>query len=553
MSDTGDLVSLVGELDREIERLDPERAAAARAAAAELIPPLGAEGAAGWYDRLVAVAGPPPEEVTLTDALRALSRPPESRRVLARRVLAIGAVARALPERFGPDGEEGEAVRLALSGPGILRSAPPVSDDVEPEPVPPIRDEAPGFHRNLVDRELLPDLTAFRQFVEHDANRTLVHSNLRGLPPPCATALVDVPGSAEDADAVTLVTRVCITGVTLAQVEAQTGFLNPGNWANYDYWCGMVRHPDDANKPYDDASRYLEIVALDCPNSWFKVAVWLDFSRLERRPGKLYRDYTMSAQQMRAVGGQTSNGAVTVDEGSLLVVDEGGHLRVTTTKRIRFTTGIDPDDLAVVACVAGYGDLSTAFVVEGTGGQATDVACPPGGADPFGGKPGVPVEDPVEHSLEDLERTAGDCVTAGEAAVTKVRAGGYTADDLAADLAGSFVRTLRAWGQLVGLAVAVAQPPRRLLEVTSDEFPLPAPATAGCRLELARPLRSAWGGEVPPRQVLFDPEPLPAGATSFSFRVPAAGLRGATYAGDVNVFDPASPQVDVVPVDIQIP
>ena len=122
---------------------------------------------------------------------------------------------------------------------------------------------------------------------------------------------------------------------------------------------------------------FFEGVALDCSTSWFRVAVWLDFSPLVQVPTAILRTYKMSppAKQGVVVDGVQTNGAVDVDEGSITVIADGAHLRVRSTKRIRFTTPVDPYALAVLACGAGYGALAADFVVEGTSGSAVEVTC----------------------------------------------------------------------------------------------------------------------------------------------------------------------------------
>lgn len=55
-----------------------------------------------------------PEAADILDALSAFDRLPIDGRGAARRLLAVTAVARALPQHFGPDGSHADAVRAAL-------------------------------------------------------------------------------------------------------------------------------------------------------------------------------------------------------------------------------------------------------------------------------------------------------------------------------------------------------------------------------------------------------------------------------------------------------
>ncbi len=552
MSDTGDLVVALGELERAIGRLGDDDRVRARAAAATLIPPFGDPGAAGWYDRFLESAGGGPEATTLSAAVKQLGLPPASPGVLPRRVIAIGAAARALPDRFGPGGDESELVQLALSGPGILRSAPSVFDDHD-RGDPEILDEAPGFHALLVDPAALPHVGAYREFLAHPDVRGLVHQELVAAPAPCSTEVVEVAGPGGGGVAVALVTRVCVTGVTLADLAAKTSFLNPGNWSSYEHWCHM--EPDPANTADPDAAgRFLEVVALDCPTSWFEVAVWLDFTRLVSTSDRLIRSYAMSADQSTVAGGARANGAVDVDEGTIKAVAAHDHVQVTTTKRVHFTVPVDQTALAVLSCGAGYGALAADFVVDGTGGRAKDAVCPPRTIRPGGGAGAEKADDELlAERFEALGRTADECLAAAKVGLDKAGAGTYTADDLASDVAASIVRSIRAGRQLVDVAAAVVQPPRRRGEVVSDTFTLPVPAAGQSRLVLGGPMMSARGDLLPVAQVGFDPEPLPAGGDTFSLVVRSAGLAGTTYFGVVEASDPATGRRDVVHVDVQVP
>jgi hypothetical protein len=546
MSDYGDIVSVLGELDRSIGRLDADRAAQARAAAATLVPPMGDPAAAGWYDRFLRAAGGEPEQGELGQALVRLGGRSESRVVLPHRLMTIGAVARALPERFGPGGTDERLVLEALSAPGILRGAPSIDEEFDEDYRPPISDEAPRFHTLLVDPAALPNVQGYRAFVALAIAGEAVHPDLAGAPPPCAAGVVDVSAEGAVDVAVAIVTRVCVSGLTLADVGASTSFMNPANWTAYSYWCQMVPDPANLADP-DAAARFLEVVALDCPRSWFEVAVWLDVSPLVRRPGALTRTYTRSADQRTVVGGVGANDAVDVDEGTIKVTDEGGHLRVTTTKRVHFTAPIDSYALAVIACGAGYGALASQFVVEGTGGLARDVQCAP-----TDGDQAAMVEDPVRPRVAAVGRSLDECATAAKTSYDKTLAGSYTADDLVGDVTGSIARSVRVWSRLLDLAVAIVQRPEPG-GVRSDPVRLRPPATGPSDLELVAPMTSAHGHALPAGRVRFEPPRLAAGTDAFTLVVEPTQLRGTTYFGVTKAVDAATGAERRVDVDVQIP
>jgi hypothetical protein len=551
MSDSSDLVVVLGELDRVLSNLEGDEGETARSAAAALLPPYGDAGAPGWYDRFLAATGFEPEATTLTEAMRNLARAPRSRSALPYRVIAIGAVARALPATFGPDGDQRELTWRALSVPGILASSPGVRQHTDDSGERVVLDEAPEFLLLLVDPTRLPHVGAYREFLDLDEVDALVHTVLAGLPPPCTTEVIEVSRGAELDLVLALTTRVCVTGVALADVTTENGFLNPGNWARYSYWCAMVPDPGNAPDP-GDAARFLEIVALDCDTDAFEVAVWLDFSRTVRLPNAVLRTYEMSADQQSQANGRRANGAVDIDEGSIKVVDEGDRLRVTTTKRVHFTTAIDGPSLAIIACGAGYGALAAAFVVEGTGGVAQDVGCAHPGTTTASADESTPV-DPVRSRIDAVGRSVDECAAAFKSSVDKVAAGTYKADDLAADVTGSVTRSVRAWGRLLDLAAVIGRPPPTDPEIVSDPFTLDPPIAGSGEVRLAGPLVSPYNDELPVERVRARPAPLPGGADRFELVVRAAGLRGTTYVGVAVVTELVTDQKQHVNVDVQIP
>lgn len=556
MSDAGDLVALLGQLDRTIGQLEGELAATTRAAAATMVPPLGDPDASGWYDRLVTAIGVEPGPRSLSDAMTAIAAPAEGLTALPRRLVAIAAVARALPSRFGPDGSEADLTLQALSTPGILASAPRLDESRPPPEEPSIFDEAPVLLARLVDPAELPNVSAYRDFIGRDSNRALLQSELFRLPAPCTTDVVEVAAGGQAERALALVTNVCVTGVALADVAAATSFLNPANWDGYPGWCGMIAHPPLAD--HTAPARYLEIVALDCPSGFLKVAVWLDFSPLVQRPGALVRTYRRSENQGgsastgvgAAVAVHTANDAVSVDEGSIKVIDEYTHLRVKTTKRVRFRAGLDVTILRIIACCAGYGALAAEFVVAGTGGSAQDVACAPAGKAPLA----AGEADPLKERVEALGQSIDECATALKSSISKAASGAYTADDFTEDVVGAVGRSTQAWIRVADLVAGLTRPSVPDDEVVSDRFALEPAATGPCTLALAGPLLAHNDvAPVPVECVRFDPEALAAGADGFELVVQPRGLRGTTYFGVVNVTDATTAQVRQVNVDVQVP
>jgi len=391
---------------------------------------------------------------------------------------------------------------------------------------------------------------------------------LRRAPAPCTTELVLDPARGGAEVALALKTSVCVQGVDFEVLKAGGAFLNPKNWGDYDHWCSMT--PDPANDPDPLAeARFREEVALDCPSHWLEVAVWLDFTRLVTvGQATLLRDYAMTAHDHIPAAGPPGNDAVTIDSGSLKVVEEGDHLRVTTTKRVNFTFGLDEAVIEVLACVGGYGAMAAEFVVEGTGGTATAVGCAP--VEPpeartatQTGEQAEPADpyDPLDEPLGDVLETVDECVAAAADVTRRVTSAAYTASDLAKDVAASMVRSLRLVAQVSGVAAVVADPPDVQDDVTSDPFHLhwptaPSETIGPLTLTIDESLKSlSRQHELPVKEarVRCVPNVLHHPTQPFFVRAHPEGRPAATYLGTVFARDPAGNRVASAHVDIQVP
>lgn len=563
MSETGDLLAVVGELDRELVRLhadDPEAAQAAREAAATLVPALRDPDTLGWYDRFLAATGTEPQETDLASAVRALAAPTASEATVARRLVVAGAVARAF-ERFRPDveGDERDAVLLALSGPGILEGGPAVEDVEFPVEIHP---DAPELHEHLMDREALPDARSLRDFLRAEPRRHLLQAAILRAPLPCSSMVVPVVTSLGTQVALAVVTDVCVSGTTFAEATSEHSLLNPVMWAQSPYWCEMTPASGEQAAPWDGPRRFLERVALDCdPPGVFPVAVWLDVSERWVDPGgaTAAREYAMSAGQP-----PPANGAVSIDEGSLVVRRDGDHVRIETTKRVEFTSGIEEEALAVLTCALGYGALAAELALLGMGGEAHEQDCPGGATPGVAGKSALVPVDPVDGPRRAVVGTAGECASAAGDALASAAAGEMTGARLASEVARSMRRTVTAAAQLAALALVVADPPPVLDRLEAGPFSGGA-GTAGplprCRPEARRPLRSLRGHELAPAQLGFardgqevaDGDVLDPGSRPFSLRVRTEGVTSGVYCGDVDLVEVDGGTVHAVPVLVVVP
>lgn len=560
MSDVSDLVTVVGELELELEALfarDPEAGALARQRAATLIPPLGREDAPGWYTRLLEATGVERPDADLDAALARLARPASSVISHPHRVAVLGAVGRAAPH-LPARARRTDRILDALAMEGIVLAAgPPGAAD---EPTPRRDDAAAALHGALLDTDVLPHIGHWRSLVESEGLVGVIDPVLRAAPAPCSTHVVPVHTRTGERLAVALRTDVCVSGVTLARATDATGFMNPANWAGYEHWCGMDPDPQYNPQDWEQPCRFLESVALDCDTGWSKVAVWLDFTEVVRGTDVAYREYAMTDLEVAPPGG---NDSVTVDEGVFVVRAEGDHVRVTSTKRVEFREGIDDAVLAVVACASGYGDLATAFVVHALGGEAHAVSC---AAAPDGvGATGtfaatstagetLPI-DPVDGPAGKLEVTLGECVDAARSSLSRVAAGDYTLDDLARDVVGSAFRSVRAVAEAGEVLVVLADPPPVLDRVVSDRFevpPAPAGTTGPCALAIDEGLTSLRGHTLKPPHVQCVPASLPAGERTFRLVSWVAGRPSGAYRGTVKATHPGSGSPVDVAVDLVV-
>jgi hypothetical protein len=563
VSETGDLLAVVGELDRELVRLhaeDPAAGQAAREAAATLIPALRDPDTVGWYDRLLSATGAEPQETDLATAVRSLAAPTASEATVARRLVVAGAVARAFPS-FRPDaeGDERDAVLLALSGPGILEGGPTVEDVEFPVEVHP---DAAELHEHLMDEEALPDAGSLRDFLRAEPRRHLLQAAILRAPPPCSSMVVPVVTTLGTQVALAVVTEVCVSGTTFAEATSEHGLLNPVTWAQSDWWCEMTPAPGEEAAPWDGPRRFLERVALDCdPPGVFPVAVWLDVSERWVDPGgeTAAREYAMSSAQP-----QPANGAVSIDEGSLVVRNDGDHVRVETTKRVEFTVGIEEEALAVLTCALGYGALAAEFALLGLGGEAHEQVCTGGTTPGLMGRSAPASFDPVDGPRRAVVGTARECAAAAGDALAGAAAGDMTGPRLASEMARSVRRTVTAASHLAALALVVADPPPVLDRLEAGPFsggvagagPLPR-----CRPAAPRPLRSLHGHLLDPARLAFARDGrevargdvLDPGSRSFSLRVRTEGMSSGVYRGDVDLVEVDGGQTHAVPVLVVIP
>ena len=547
MSEIGDLIAIVGAVDRAVSGDEDEDR---RMQVAALVKAYRNSDRFNWYDSFAEREGNEGLP-TIEDAMANLGRPTRFAGMLPRRVLAVALAARVFPEQFGPHGEDAEASLRALIIPGIVAGLPlvPTPPLDEPPEVPDLgdpstRSQGEEFLRALADPAQLRRIEDWHEFL--GSNSHLLSSQLASLPAPCSTTVIEPPTGGDDA-IVLLQTSLCVGGVDLAALSA--GFLDPTNWPRCSpWWCEMLPAPGAG----PGLKRYLEVVAADCPNRVFEVAVFLEFATAIDRATRKVVTYNMSPDQNGMVAGRRANDAVEVDQGVIDVRQERDHFRVETTKRIRFAQSLDADALAVIACTVGYGDVAADVICDCSGATPQAVDCDPAEAAVAGRV------TPAINRFVDLARK---CVTeAGDEArriAARVDEGSYTPDTAAEDVTRVAGLALRGLVSLATTAVEavkdVAGSSAAPSTLESAPFAFRRMIPDDSRLSLVGPLLSPYGRRIDVGRIEIRPPALSSGG-EFRLNVDIAGLEGSVYTGVVRATSPASgTEAASVDVDVIVP
>jgi hypothetical protein len=197
------------------------------------------------------------------------------------------------------------------------------------------------------------------------------------------------------------------------------------------------------------------------------------------------------------------NDLILVDSGSLMVVDNGNEICVTTTKRILFDHPFSGEALSVISCALGYGAVAEDLVFccaldpdnpnqnPGTEFPGVDPPKAPMSNEkegPVDSKPSSPTDkdaDAVKAAMTDAVDAAkeclDDCVEAVQKSYDKMKDGKYKANDIVQDMAAMWTRLIRDGATVVDLGMrasrASARASRRAappVASTTTEVPPPA-------------------------------------------------------------------------------
>jgi hypothetical protein len=531
MSEIGDLIAILGEIDRTVLADEHGEATEQRAHVAALVPAYREGERFGWFDGFVSANDV--ELPSLDEAMRNLSQPTRFASMLPRRLLAVALAVRMFPERFGP-GREGEDDALrALTVPGIVAGLPAVATppyDVPPEPTR-IDDAVRGRARDLLaalaDPRELPTIEAWRDFVTRHHDAGLIHTQLASLPQPCAATVIELRRSGDPDAIAVLRTTLCVRGVDIATLSA--GFLDPTKWPQCSpWWCGMHMAPGGGA----GLTRYLEVVALlACPDV-LEVAVFLDFARPVDTGTRKVVTYKLSPNQHGAVAGLHANDAVDVDQGTIEVRQEHDHVHVETTKRVRFTRLIDASAVAVLACWVGYGDLATDLICDCSGAQPEAIDCEPIGA--AAAPAATPIANAVAQLLALAQARLADVGDLAHTVAERLDRDAYTPDTAAHDAARSAALAVRNVADvptaLAEAARTVARPPA--LPPRAAAFAFRSALAEDCDVELVGDLKSPYQSLIKKDRVDVRPARLGGGESEFTLAVvDPTGLDGSAFIG----------------------
>lgn len=542
MGEVQDLMAVYGAIDRAVVD-HPERAGDV----ARLLPPYGL-GAAGWFEHFndVVKSGPTSDArlPELDTALANMAGYAGSSRRQARRIMAVGALAKANPA-YGVDGGQ-----VALS----VAALKPLT----------------GTGTDAAGTDLLTLITDPAQFSGPQDWGRVVSPPGDGPPlvsaplslqkdPPCHSEVVTVPTTTGAQEAVALETSCCVSGVTMAQTK---NYLNPANWPTCSpLWCEMT--------PIGQGSfgqKYREVISLDCadPKST-RITTCLEFLLSTLPDGTAVLEYQLS--DTPGVG----DGRIIVDEGSIVAREVNGQICVTTTKRVCFTQPFSPVQMQMFMCALGYGaaaedvlfscalasDPPSTAIPWLDSGAAQATAAGTAAAAESG-------EKDVGSMIDDWVGVASTCVdsyaTELIGVAKRVQTGTYDANAMVQDISKAWARVanelaqlaIKGWGDLLDAAGCPPSSTPAARIIGSDEFTAPARAEPR-KLTLAGPLRRGLGGTIPRQQVVINPDTVAAGAAgAFTLQSDVGAARAGTYIGDVVASTPKG-AVDHITVYLTVP
>ena len=257
----------------------------------------------------------------------------------ARRLLAVAAAARAMPQHFGPGGSHADIANAPLTFEHPDLAGDPATRAVR-------------LHERLDDTFTEMSVPVWRQVVESslkDGSLPPSFASQAGAPP-CTGRLIMRPDPITgDLDPCTVLEAEFITEKDEVSFEEAKNYLEPSNWVFPDsLWCRMEK----VEPPLPSTSWvYHETVATSCPaaSAWWTVSTDLRFWFSHPTVNEARVEYDFPP------GLPVPASDIEVDEGSLRMIElPDGRVHVITTKRVRFAGAFDGAGLAMFMCATGY-------------------------------------------------------------------------------------------------------------------------------------------------------------------------------------------------------
>ena len=333
MSELDNIVAVYKAID-EIAMEDPT----AVERVATVVGPYRKTGRTGWTDteagRLL-VDGVP----SLDEALANMAETEPQGRLRSRRLLALTALIRAQPPRFGEGGSDVEAVANAL-----VPLMPPDAPDLED-----LGERAPKLVTLLAGTDggsTFGDLASWPAMLEEAAALDLLDARTtEQTTPPCQADVITVRVDGQADPALVVTTAFTRPGKTLADLDT---FLDPVNWPDCcELWKQMTRLNPNETPPC-----YLEVIGLE--QGSFELRTCLTFLR-SAQVGGASLEYRLCVHDAHL--NQHSDGRVIVDEGVIEAREVGGSLRVETSKRLIIGHPFDVSWMEMFVCVLGYASV----------------------------------------------------------------------------------------------------------------------------------------------------------------------------------------------------
>jgi hypothetical protein len=456
MGEISDLIGIYGAIERAVIS-DPAR----RAAVAQVLPIYGDVSVEDvdefkWFDQFEAwakeKAGEESDESpipALDDALKDLAHIPAEGRMRARRMLAIAALARAIPAYRDRRRTEGKLARDALQFAGITADSRKLA----------------SLHRLLTDDSQDLALSADDWWDE------------RVLPPaakilgerpefighrPCTAGLVRVPVSVPGHGSVLATALKTEFETTAVDFDRAVRFLDPSHWPGCSgFWCEMSL----VGTLPSGARHFHEVVSLDCPH---KASTWSISAELAFTNNTFANPRVAATEYHLVAPHPFANDDVLVDAGVLTVEElsppPASRLRVTTTKRVYFTKNFPGPGMSIFMCAIGYAAVAEDFVltcaIDPTK-QGSEFNPRPKKGTSQGPDQQPPLAPVIKEFADEVAATTKACLddlaTMAQETADKIDNKDYGADDLVQDAARIWVKTLREGAAAVELGIRNAR------------------------------------------------------------------------------------------------